>query len=120
MILHKRESVSLCVYVLCADAVSFSLPPSLHPPPSPPPSILPPPPPLSLSACIVPLTPTFMHTCPCKQVIKGLYWGADLEAATEAVQTGRATADDFLFYYKYSSWAPTQLASELNRQVPYP
>ena len=59
-----------------------------------------------------------MHTHPCKQVIKGLYWGADLEAATEAVQTGRATAEDFLFYYKYSSWAPTQLDSELNRQAP--
>ena len=52
-----------------------------------------------------------------RQVIAGLFWGADLESAALAIDEGRASPSDFLFFYKYSSWSSGQLDAELAKQV---
>ena len=57
---------------------------------------------------------TYAHVCS-----RMLILGTDLESASAAVAAGTANVDDFLFFYKYSSWAPSQLEIEQSNQIWY-
>jgi putative AlgH/UPF0301 family transcriptional regulator len=55
-----------------------------------------------------------------QQVVAGLYYGADMDHATEAVRKGLCKPSDFRFFYKYSAWSPGQLDDELENSIWFP
>lgn len=54
------------------------------------------------------------------QVVAGLYYGADMDHASQAVRQGLCKPSDFRFFYKYSAWSPGQLDDELVNGVWFP
>jgi putative transcriptional regulator len=49
------------------------------------------------------------------EIIKGLYWGGDLEALKEMIILGTIQPADIRFYLGYSGWGANQLDGELKR-----
>ena len=48
-------------------------------------------------------------------IIKGLYWGGDLEIVKEMIVLNRLNPENIRFYIGYSGWMPKQLEMELKR-----
>jgi putative transcriptional regulator len=49
------------------------------------------------------------------EIIKGLYWGGDIEQIKEMIQLGQIEPGNIRFYIGYSGWASEQLDGELKR-----
>lgn len=49
------------------------------------------------------------------EIIKGVYWGGDIEMIREMIELKVVGPDQIRFYVGYSGWAPQQLDEELKR-----
>ena len=49
------------------------------------------------------------------EIIKGLYWGGEIEQIKEMIKLGQIEPDNIRFYIGYSGWASEQLDGELKR-----
>ncbi|MCE2741103.1 MAG: YqgE/AlgH family protein [Sphingobacteriales bacterium] len=47
----------------------------------------------------------------------GLYWGGELDAINELMQSGKATLTDFKFFIGYSGWGVSQLEDEIEQKA---
>ena len=50
-----------------------------------------------------------------QEIIKGIYWGGDLEQVKELMTTNQISNDDIRFYVGYSGWGSQQLDEELKK-----
>ncbi|MEI6576934.1 MAG: YqgE/AlgH family protein [Bacteroidota bacterium] len=62
----------------------------------------------------------FIHTCPEKitdslQIIKGIYWGGDIEQVHELILNHAISPEEIKFYIGYSGWSPKQLDLEMEK-----
>ena len=62
----------------------------------------------------------FLHTKPdiedSLEIIKGLYWGGDLETISEMIRLHEITENDIRFYVGYSGWDAKQLDREIKEK----
>jgi putative transcriptional regulator len=62
----------------------------------------------------------FIHTKPeieeSLQIMKGLYWGGDIEVVREMINLHRITENEIRFYVGYSGWNPDQLDREISEK----
>ena len=62
----------------------------------------------------------FVHTKPdieeSLQIMKGLYWGGDIEIVREMITMHLITENDIRFYVGYSGWNPAQLDREISEK----
>lgn len=49
------------------------------------------------------------------EIIKGVYWGGDIELVKELIKINYIKPEEIRFYVGYSGWAPKQLDGELER-----
>jgi putative transcriptional regulator len=50
------------------------------------------------------------------EVINGIYWGGDFEAAVESLKDGTIQPDKIRFFLGYSGWSQGQLNSEIKEK----
>lgn len=60
----------------------------------------------------------FLHTYPdiikgSLEVMNGIYWGGDFEAAVESLKDGTISPDKIRFFLGYSGWSQGQLTNEI-------
>lgn len=63
----------------------------------------------------------FIHLYPDKilgsyEIINGIYWGGDFEAAIELIKNGEIALSGIRFFIGYSGWAEGQLMQELEQK----
>lgn len=63
----------------------------------------------------------FLHQYPGEipggtEVLKGIYWGGDFEAAIDLIRSGEADINKIRFYIGYSGWGEGQLDDELKEK----
>jgi putative transcriptional regulator len=62
----------------------------------------------------------FLHTKPeiedSLEIMKGLYWGGDIETIREMIELHKITENDIRFYVGYSGWDPAQLDREIKEK----
>lgn len=51
----------------------------------------------------------------CQEIIKGIYWGGNLEQIKELMNLQQISDDEIRFYVGYSGWGSHQLEDELDR-----
>jgi len=50
------------------------------------------------------------------EIMKGLYWGGDLELIRDMIALGKISIDEIRFYVGYSGWNPNQLDREITEK----
>jgi len=50
------------------------------------------------------------------EIMKGLYWGGDLNLIREMIEEGKISVNEIRFYVGYSGWHPNQLDREINEK----
>lgn len=64
----------------------------------------------------------FLHTLgdlvpDAEEVLKGIFWGGDIEAIKAMIQQGAVKPNQIRFFLGYSGWESNQLKGELNRNA---
>lgn len=49
-------------------------------------------------------------------IMEGLYWGGNIEAIRDRIESGELTEQDIRFFVGYSGWSPNQLDREISEK----